>query len=116
MNGDKERAEIQAWFDALREGMAAGPGFADTWEAARSRQTRQTSGHLRSWHAVVTVSFLLVLVVPALLFRDSPAPVRTISQWESPTAFLIDTPGRKTLSTVPRVGIDLFPSGGGLAK
>jgi hypothetical protein len=28
----------------------------------------------------------------------------SISQWKSPTAFLIETPGQKLLKTVPRIG------------
>jgi hypothetical protein len=28
----------------------------------------------------------------------------SISQWQSPTAFLIETPGQKLLKTVPRLG------------
>ena len=45
------------------------------------------------------------LAVPALLWQNHrPVQLMSISQWKSPTGFLIETPGQKLFNTVPHIG------------
>ena len=111
MSEDLGREEIAEWFRELRQTEERdAPPFNEVWEVARSQATRSRSRHL--YYRVGTVAALFVfLAVPALWWqnrRQAPdvtvAQIASISQWKSPTAFLIETPGQQLLRTVPRIG------------
>jgi hypothetical protein len=38
-----------------------------------------------------------------------PPPMAAVAQWIAPTDFLLDTPGREIVHTVPRIGRVLTP-------
>ena len=111
MSDDREREEIAGWFRQLRQTEERDvPPFDEVWEVARSQATRSRSRRL--YYRVGTAAALFALLaVPALWWQRHPqapdvTPVQmaSISQWQSPTAFLIETPGQKLLKTVPRLG------------
>jgi hypothetical protein len=111
MTEDKEREEIVEWFRQLRqteEGDA--PPFDEVWEVARSRTARSRSRRL--YYRLGTAAALFALLTVAALWWQNRrqthdvtvVQMASISQWKSPTAFLIETPGQKLLKTVPRIG------------
>jgi hypothetical protein len=111
MNEDREREEIAGWFRHLRQTEERdAPPFDEVWEAARSRATESRSRRLY-YRVAAAAALLALLAVPALWRqrrRQAPevtaAQIASISQWKSPTAFLIETPGQELLKTVPRIG------------
>jgi hypothetical protein len=117
MNDDRDLREN---FDALRrEEEGASPAFDPIWDrAARRHASRRSSRASRQtlWAAAGAAFF----VGATILYRaPSPAPesvsedvARAFAEWKAPTDFLLRTPGRELLETVPRVGVDL-PSGPG---
>jgi hypothetical protein len=103
----REDDDLRRRFAVLRRDDEQGiPEFARLWRgkahAPRSK---------RGW--VVAAAFALVLVAlgwrltqrlpPA---RPKPADVSVvlITEWKAPTDFLLATPGRELLSTVPQIG------------
>jgi hypothetical protein len=122
MSKDREQEEVAEWFRQLRQTEESeAPPFDEVWEVARFRSARSKSRRLYYSFAAVAALFAC-LTVPALWWQSRRqgtglTAVRTtsISQWKSPTDFLIDTPGQKLLKTVPRIGdglIDMKPMNG----
>ncbi|HEV8147891.1 MAG TPA: hypothetical protein VGP79_15990 [Bryobacteraceae bacterium] len=65
---------------------------------------------MRQPWAIAAVAIVLSLGTLAILrLRTMTAPPLAeplaISTWSSPTAFLLDTPGRKFLREIPRIGV-----------
>lgn len=75
-----------------REG-ARVPRFDRMW--ARRASPRRLS------FAFVFLSLLLLALTAAVLYRSQRAPQPTISAWRAPTDFLLQTPGRQLLNSVP---------------
>jgi len=114
MNDDRDLRES---FDALRrEDEGASPAFDPMWDRAARRDARRFMLTLRQalW-AAAGVGFLAGATI---LYRAASPPPKTVNEevarafaeWRAPTDFLLRTPGREMLETVPRVGVDL-PSG-----
>jgi hypothetical protein len=86
------------------------PPFDEVFLRARSQATRSRSR--RFYYRVATAAALAApLAAPVLWWQNrgkapdvSVAQSASISQWKSPTDFLIETPGRKPLRTLPRIG------------
>jgi hypothetical protein len=79
------------------------PSFAETWEAANSRAGRHAEPAFR----LATAAAAIVLLIGATwLVRGRPParPAAQLSQWRSPTASLLETPGLQLLRTTPRLG------------
>lgn len=101
MNDD---AELRNHFAALRdEELARIPAF----ERVLRTLPRPHTG-LRA----IAVSACLVVVASLSVLhmfreRTPPAPVLAVpslAQWRAPTDFLLDTPGRELLHSIPRIG------------
>ncbi len=110
MSHDWVENEIVNLFQALRQrDERLAPSFPKVWEAAADR-TRKAP---RSWRglraAARTTAVLAVLGVAAAIFRYPAAPPSSlaISYWQSPTDFLLHSPGELWLRTVPRIGESL---------
>ena len=107
MSENREREEIGEWFRQLRQTEEHdAPPFNEVWEGARARTTWKQSRRLYYRVATAAASFV-ILAVPALWWqnrRQGPDVTASISQWKSPTDFLIETPGQKLLNTVPHIG------------
>ena len=115
MNDDRDLREN---FDALRrEDEEAAPAFDPMWDRAARRHAfrRFTLASRQALWAAAGVAFLSGATI---LYRAASPPPETVSadvarafaEWRAPTDFLLRTPGRELLETVPRVGVDL-PSG-----
>lgn len=111
MKDDREQETIKAWFRDLRSSEARSiPPFAEVWEAAAGHALRPRSRAVLS-RLAVAVAMLVLLAAPAIWWRNRHAEAKRsqvaavpIANWKSPTAFLIDTPGREMLRTTPRIG------------
>jgi hypothetical protein len=100
-------------FEALRrQEEGAAPAFAHLWGAAerRRREGRSATFH-RGAMALAAISIAAVALLSAwLVALRVPAPtaslgaVPSISEWRSPTAFLLRTPGQEILEQPPALG------------
>ena len=107
MNKDSERDEVAEWFHQLRQiEERTAPPFDRVLNAARARVARRQSHRL--YYIVGAAAALFAFLVAPVPWRQGtgvpPVQTTSISQWKSPTDFLIDTPGQKLLKTVPRIG------------
>ena len=99
--------DLRARFAALRqEDEARRPDFSVFWGPA-GRPRPRWGGRLAA------VAVVLVTMMTAILFLRSPRrepaphvpkPVTSIIEWKAPTDFLLETPGRELLETVPQIG------------
>ncbi len=112
MNDDRDLREN---FDALRrEDEGASPAFDPMWDRAARRHTsrRFTAASRQALWAAAGAAFLAGATI---LYRAASPPPETVSvdvarafaEWRAPTDFLLRTPGRELLETVPRVGVVL---------
>lgn len=100
-------ADLRAAFAALRsEESAQAPSF----EAVLGAASRGAVRRRRPWlvPALTGTIAAAAVVVAVLAVRHTPdahvpAGVR-IEEWTAPTDFLLETPGRDFLETVPRIG------------
>ena len=109
---DKD-ADLRAAFAALRsEESATVPSF----EAVLAAAARGKTDRRRPWLVpAVTGSIAAAALAAAgiaVMRRPEPRlpPMAAIEQWTAPTDFLLETPGREFLETVPSIG-DLRPVG-----
>lgn len=109
--------DLRENFDALRrEDAGAAPAFDPIWDAAaRRRSSRRFTA--ASGRALWAAASVVVIAGAAILYRGASPPeaasedvARAFAEWRAPTDFLLRTPGRELLETVPRVSVDL-PTG-----
>ena len=71
-------------------------------------------GRRRSGVKIIAVAVTLVTVAAAIFWlrlvpqkpeREVVKPVASLTQWRAPTDFLLETPGRELLRTVPAIGV-----------
>ncbi len=84
--------------------------FASYWDAAR-----QSAGHRDRWTlnvaAIAAALAFLLIVTVAVHFRSARQESSyRISQWRSPTASLLNTPGNQFFIRMPRIEEPLIPS------
>jgi len=86
--------QVRGSFAELRrfEGQRA-PRFDRMW--ARSASRRRLS-----W-AFAFVTLLLIVLTASVLYRSHKTLQPAISAWRAPTDFLLQTPGRQLLSSIP---------------
>jgi len=101
-----EDSDLRAHFADLREEdrSAAPPfGFAAAAEAAFSR--RRSSLRI----ALAALPVLAIVVTLAVrTHRSTGAATRALAAWSSPTAFLLETPGKQLLNQTPKLGEPLI--------
>jgi hypothetical protein len=96
---DQDDADLRQAFAALRrEEAKAAPAF----EAVRARRAPRRLTPLGGLLAAASVTAAILGVV--VRRSDPPPPIASLEQWIAPTDFLLDTPGREILQTVPRIG------------
>jgi hypothetical protein len=101
---DEDR-DLRGRFAALRaEEAVQAPECAVFRHPITARRTAKPSIGL------IAASALLAAIVAAIVASHPPRrtpdrPVASIAEWKSPTDFLLDTPGRDLLQTVPTIGI-----------
>jgi len=108
--GDKAPLDISLQDTVLRKRFAGlrqeeqqhTPAFAPLW-----------SGRARAPHSkglwYVAAACVLIVVVAILLLRSEQTSRNEVSmvditEWKAPTDFLLETPGREILQTVPEIG------------
>ena len=100
--------DLDRRFAALRRlEREEGPPFRRVWAAAgRSRRSwtprplRLATGGAAVVAAALLSAWLVALKVPAPPYASGPS----ISDWQSPTAFLLRTPGQELLREPPALG------------
>jgi hypothetical protein len=78
------------------------PVFASLW----GRRTRVPRGKVR-WFVAAACALIMVAAIFLLrLEQQKPQEVSmaSITEWKAPTDFLLETPGREMLRTVPEIG------------
>lgn len=115
MSERREPDPIARWFAELRRAEQGDvPRFAQSWEAALARAPRPPRRPAMAFQ-LAAAALLVLLAIPVLWRARPQAPARppagtvSITRWTSPTAFLMETPGRSMLQTVPRVGEGIVP-------
>ncbi|MFQ6046620.1 MAG: hypothetical protein ACE5PT_09760 [Gemmatimonadales bacterium] len=102
MNTPPNDADLRGRFQALRQEDTA---RAAPFTAPRPRPSR--AGGVRVWAAAAAAAAVLAAVLWALDRGgggDRLAIDLSATAWQAPTDFLLETPGRDLLRTVPRVG------------
>ena len=96
---DRDDVDLRQAFAALRrEEAKAAPAF----EAVRARPAPR---RLTPLGGLLAVASVMVAILGVVVRRsDPPLPMASMEQWIAPTDFLLETPGREILRTVPRFG------------
>lgn len=107
MRADLEETDLRIRFRELREGVAAStPPFVVTRVPTTKRPP--LSWMVATMGAVALVAVLLWTTV----FRGGRTSVSGIDLsvivWTAPTDFLLETPGRQLLRTVPVIDVDVY--------
>ena len=105
-------ADLERRFRALRrEDLEDVPPFHLVWTAMRN--SPRPRRHVAAWAMAAVVLILAVLWLPrGSLETPGPDVAVSILEWRSPTDFLLDTPGRALLATVPTLGGLSAPASG----
>jgi hypothetical protein len=101
-SGFDEDRDLQARFAELRRQDAS-----QALEFARLTHRRGAERKpfpLRKLAVAVACIAIVALMVARLRPRPPLAPVPSLTEWKSPTDFLLQTPGRELLKTVPQFG------------
>ena len=107
MSLPEEDNRLRTHFANLREeDQSSAPPFNRT--AAAAAFSRRSS----SWR--IALAAMLALAIAVMLavrtHRSTDAFPRELAAWSSPTAFLLETPGRQLLNQTPRFGEPLIHS------
>jgi peptidoglycan/LPS O-acetylase OafA/YrhL len=99
-------SRLRAHFANLREeDRIATPPFGPIAAAAAASSRRGSFLGI----ALAVVSLLGIAVIFALrTHRSTDAVPRQLAAWSSPTAFLLETPGKQLLNQTPRLGEPLI--------
>jgi hypothetical protein len=102
MQGDDEDdADLRQAFAVLRREEAKA---APTFEALRSR-AHGGPRRLAPLGGLLVAAAAAAAILGIVVRRpDPPPPMASMEQWIAPTDFLLDTPGRDIVRTVPRIG------------
>lgn len=109
--GSDDERDLKARFAEMRRQEASeAPKFAALIRRGATRRRPFRHGKLAIAAAcVLVIAFLLARFRP----RPAAAPVPSLTEWKSPTDFLLQTPGRDLLYSVPQ--FDAWPEGAGVA-
>ena len=102
-----EDRDFRERFAALRrEEEAAAPAIGQL--LARTRRMPEVRRVGRSVAAAAAVAVLVVLALLPVWDPERPSAAPPVENWRSPTEFLLRTPGREVLETLPRFGEGLI--------
>lgn len=108
---DNEREVASAFEQLRRAGEASAPPFHETLMSARA----DPESRRRAIGPVLAVATLMVVIVGLAVFeskhpsdsrQDAPAPSSpqaSLESWQSPTDFLLETPGSELWRDMPRL-------------
>jgi hypothetical protein len=102
-NGGLPDDMLRRRFAALRrEEDQQAPEFATLWRSRARAQRRQARWFAAAaWALIALLAFLWIRSVQR---RPDDKTVASITEWKAPTDFLLETPGRELLRTVPEIG------------
>jgi hypothetical protein len=101
-NRSDEDRDLHAVFTELRRQDASQvPEFA---ALIQHRGAERKPFPLRELAVAATCIVIVALVLARFRPRPSVAPVPSLTEWTSPTDFLLQTPGRELLKSVPQFG------------
>ncbi len=105
MNDDSGDNDLRARFGELRKEVSSNaPGFKVPSVATRRKR------RVRWIPAAGGLAAAAVAAVLVLFYEGNPPPVYDPGLgsvvWTAPTDFLLETPGRNLLRSVPRIGVD----------
>ena len=101
---DRDDADLRQAFAVLRrEDANAAPIFQAVLARARPRRLAPLGGLL------VAASVAAAVLGIVVRRPDPPKPMASMGTWIAPTDFLLSTPGREIVQTVPRIGGVLEP-------
>ena len=102
-NGGSPDDMLRHRFAALRrEEDQQAPEFATLWKARAGARRRQARWFAAA--ACMLVALLALLWIRSVQRRPDDKTVASITEWKAPTDFLLETPGRELLRTVPEIG------------
>jgi len=103
-----EDSRLRERFANLREeDRSAAPPFERTAAAGDAVSRRRSSLRI----ALAAMPVLAITVMLAVrTHRSTDAVPRELAGWSSPTAFLLETPGKQLLNQTPRLGEPLIPA------
>jgi hypothetical protein len=105
MNSPEDSSLRQRFANLREEDRSAAPPFARTASAVAGSSRRAPS----VWMAFAAVPILAIAVMLAWrTYQPTHAPQRQLTAWTSPTAFLLETPGKQFLSQTPEFGRPLL--------
>jgi len=85
-----------------REEEEHAPEFGRLWHGRAHARRPQTRWFMAA--ACVLVALLAFLWIRSAQRHSEEKAVASITQWKTPTDFLLETPGRELLRTVPEIG------------
>jgi|GEM_PF-478720 len=95
--------QLRRRFAGLRqEDERRAPPFADLWRSRQRKPERRIRGVFATGAAAIVFAGLFWLW--AVRPRPVTPMVASITSWKAPTDFLLETPGRDLLRTVPEIG------------
>ncbi len=108
-NGDVRDDDLRDRFAALRrEEEAQAPEFVILSPGVAGHGRRLSVGKLTAIVAclvTMAAAIFLLRIVPQKPMREPGKPVASLTEWKAPTDFLLETPGRELLRTVPAIGV-----------
>lgn len=106
---DFRHDDLRERFAALRrEEEAQTPEFALPSPGWAGRSRRWYAGKLFAGAvcvATMVAAVFLLWLMPPKPEREPGKPFASLTEWKSPTDFLLETPGRELLRTVPAIGV-----------
>jgi hypothetical protein len=100
---DKTDNTLRRRFAALRrEEDQQTPEFALLWQAGAGARRPQARWFAAA--ACALIALLAFLWIRSAQRRPDDKIVASITEWKAPTDFLLETPGRELLRTVPEIG------------
>jgi hypothetical protein len=100
---DKTDNTLRRRFAALRrEEDQQTPEFALLWQAGAGARRPQARWFAAA--ACALIALLAFLWIRSVQRRPDDKIVASITEWKAPTDFLLETPGRELLRTVPEIG------------
>jgi len=102
----RDEDDFRSRFAQLRrEDEAHAPAFNLSPRRGTRRPGRSTRTLIVAAACVTTMAAaLFILLVPRKAERPPAKPIASLAEWRAPTDFLLDTPGRDLLKTVPAIG------------
>jgi len=106
MTGNNDDRDLRDRFAALRqEEEAHAPMFALPATSVIGQRRRWAPGLIPFAECALAIAAaIFVLRFVALEPRRPSPPVASLTEWRAPTDFLLETPGRELLRTVPAIG------------